>query len=297
MTEQLKNQPSTTNGLPDTGSSRSGKSYNWKSKCGEPMPTKRAIHAHQKQCPRCMSMIRSGPSSGKLRTMYCGVTVRTRKNASEHYQNCSDCQKIRQDIRVQTCKELQHTPAMKQRYSETAKRTSARSDIQAQRAEQLKRWRDANPEAFMEITRKAQGSPKRSKMETLLEPWLTELGFTRNVQLRAEGQRKQVDFVNRLTGTVIEVDGPWHFLPIRGSAYLGKVQQRDRMLDREILARSWRMIRISMQHFKSHTGEVDPTVWQQVQTLLQHQTESGIWCFGSLYESVSWDGVKVTILK
>ncbi len=81
--------------------------YTWVSKCGEKQLTKRALQAHQKQCSKCLSMIQSGPSSGKERTMYCGAVVRTKKKASEHYQNCQVCHAKRREIRIETCKKLE----------------------------------------------------------------------------------------------------------------------------------------------------------------------------------------------
>lgn len=296
MTEPEKLAPSTTNGSQGKDSFRSGKSYKWVSKCGVQLPTKRAIHAHQKECPVCMSMIHSGPSSGKERVMYCGEVVRTRKKASEHFQHCSACQELRRQVRIKTCKDLEHTPEMRLKYSETAKKTSKRTDIQEDRAARLRAWREQNPEKFAAIRDKAHGSPKRSNMEAWLEPHLKVVGFTRSARLTCGNTRKQVDFFNRGMRMVIEVDGPWHFLPIRSPDGLHKVQTRDRMLDREILKRSWRLIRLSMECFKSNGELISPSL-EQLLGGIADGTWDGILCFGSLYESVSWDGIKVTISK
>ncbi len=267
------------------------------SKCGEKQPTKRALHAHQKQCSKCLSMIRSGPSSGKERTMYCGTVVRTKKKASEHYQNCQVCHAKRREIRAETCKKLEHTPEMRQKYSETAKKTSSRPDIQQERAARLKAWREQHPEAFREIRAKAYASPKLSKLENWLEPHLDQWGFTRNVQLRCGKKRKQADFVNREKKIVIEVDGPWHFFPIRSQEHLENVQQRDRMLDEEILRRSWRLIRLSMQNFKGKSGELFSIRLEELFAMISDETWVGIRCLGSLYEQLSLDADKVMILK
>jgi formate dehydrogenase maturation protein FdhE len=122
--------PQTTSGLPMTGKSRCGKSYEWITKCGVHVPRKRDISTHQTQCPICMSQIRSGPSAGKDTVMYCGVIMKTRKNQQAHFQTCEVCQEKRRDIRVQTCKDLVHTEEMRQKYSESAKKTAVRSDVQ-----------------------------------------------------------------------------------------------------------------------------------------------------------------------
>lgn len=297
MTTPRKDVPSTINGSPKTVNSRSGKSYNWVAKCGAVQRIKRDIHAHQKQCPICMSMIKTGPSAGKERKMHCGEIVKTHKKAKEHYQQCDKCQQIRREIRVQTCKKLEHTPEMRKKYSETAKKTAARADIQQQRAQRLKKWRDTHPEQFEQIRAKAHASPKLSKLEMGLEPHLTKIGFIRNTQLRCQTKKKQVDFVNRQKKMVIEIDGPWHFLPIRSEENLLQVQARDRMLNQEIMRRSWRLIRLSMQGFKGKSGELISPSLSELLRVIDDGSWEGIRCYGSLYEPLSWDGIKVTILK
>lgn len=297
MTELLNAVPSTTNGSQKTGSSRSGKLYEWVAKCGAVQRIKRDIHAHQKQCPICMSMIHTGPSSGKERVMHCGMVIKTRKEASAHFQRCEACQTIRKEVQVRTCKELQHTPEMRRKYSETAKKTSARADIQQERAQRLKVWRDEHPTEFQNIQAKAHASPKLSKMEIWLEPHLTALGFVRNTQFRCQKGHKQIDFVHRQKKMVIEVDGPWHFFPIRSEQHLQTVQARDRMLNQEIMRRSWRLIRLSMECFKSNSGELISPGLSQLIATIDNGDWDGIRCYGSLYEQRSWDGVKVMILK
>lgn len=289
----------TTNGLPITDKSLSGKSYRWECKCGVIVPRKRDIAPHQKQCSICMSQIRTGPSAGKDIVMYCGEIVRTRKNQQAHFQSCEVCHIKRREIRVQTCKDLVHTDQMRQKYSQTAKKTAKRSDIQQQRAAQLKQWRVANPEKLDAIRAKAHASPKRSKMENWLEPHLIEQGFLRNTRLSCgvEKVAKQIDFINKQQKIVIEIDGPWHFLPIRSNVSLQTVQQRDQMLNQEIMMRGWRLIRLSMECFRSANGElVKPSLITLYETI-NDRTWQGILCFGSLYEPLSWDGIKVTILK
>lgn len=229
--------------------------------------------------------------------MRCGAVVKTRALATEHFRTCIACQEQRRATQVATCKGLTHTDEMRRRYSETAKKTAARGEIQQQRAQRLKNWRDANPEAFSEIRAKAHASPKRSKMESWLAPLLAEWGFVRNIRLRCGGLLKQVDFVHWEQEILIEVDGPWHFLPVRSPESLTKVQQRDRMLDAEVIRRGWRMIRFSMENFRSHTGELKSPSLEQLRILVEDRTWSGIRCFGSLYEQISWDGIKVTISK
>jgi very-short-patch-repair endonuclease len=246
-----------------------------------------------------MSQIRTGPSSGKDIVMYCGEIVKTHKNRKEHFQSCEACHVRRREIRVQTCKDLVHTDEMRQRYSETAKKTSARSDVQEQRSAQLKKWRVDNPEKFAATLAKAMASPKLSKMEMYLEPYLVEKGFTRSVRMSCGDTKtlKQVDFVHKKQKIVIEVDGPWHFLPIHSVEQLATVQARDHLLNQEIMRRNWRLIRLSMQCFKSNTGVLITPNLETLFSKIDDNTWMGVLCFGSLYEPRFWDGIKVTILK
>jgi very-short-patch-repair endonuclease len=246
-----------------------------------------------------MSLIHSGPSAGKEIVMYCGEIIKTRKNQTAHFQTCAACQEKRREIRVQTCKDLVHTEEMRQAYSQSAKKTAARSDMQQQRTERLKNWRVANPEKLDAIRAKAHASPKRSKMEMWLEPHLNEQGFIRNTRMSCGVDKiaKQVDFIHKPQKIVIEVDGPWHFLPIRSSVSLRTIQQRDRLLEQEIMTRGWRLIRLSMECFRSGNGELVKPSLNELLNVIHDKSWQGILCYGSLYEQVSWDGSKVMIWK
>lgn len=287
MTVPANDVLSITNGSLDMDNSLSGVSSKWVSKCGESQPTKRAIHTHQKSCSICLSMIHSGPTAGREYSMYCGAIIKTRKKASQHFQTCSICQKKRLAIRVTTCKTLIHTDTMRQRYRETAKKTSSRPEIQHARAMRLKQWRDTNPERFDAIRQKAHATPKRSKMEMWLAPHLEADGFVRNARLYCQGTRKQVDFIHWQRQIVIEVDGPWHFLPVRSPRELEKVQKRDHLLEQEIIKRSWRLIRLSMESFRSHTGELISPSLEQLQGMIKDTEWQGIRYFGALYDQRS----------
>lgn len=229
--------------------------------------------------------------------MYCGIIVRTWAKSKEHFQNCPRCQELRREIRVNTCKNLKHTEAMRKKYSENAKKTASRPEIQEERASRLKQWREDHPELFDAIRAKAHASPKLSKMENWLALRLMPHGFIRNTRLDCGRILKQVDFINHTLKIAIEVDGPWHFLPVRSQKSLMTVQRRDRILDREILTRSWRLIRLSMERFKSNSGELISPSLDHLLAVAAAGDWTGIRCYGSLYESLSWDGIKVTILR
>jgi very-short-patch-repair endonuclease len=163
----------------------------------------------------------------------------------------------------------------------------------------LKNWRDKNPKKMDVIRAKAHASPELSKMENYLEPFLVEKGFTRSVRLSCGELKtlKQVDFVHKKHKIVIEVDGPWHFLPIHSEEQLAIVQARDHLLNQEIMRRNWRLIRLSMKCFKSNTGVLIAPTLETLFSKIDDKTWTGVLCFGSLYEQRLWDSIKVTILK
>ena len=96
-------------------------------------------------------------------------------------------------------------PDRKKKFSESARKTSARPEIQAARAANLKQWREENPEKFAKCTEAAWKSPKLSRMEN----WLRNQLDWKSERVRCGVDRKSVDFVNGMIW--IEVDGFYHF--------------------------------------------------------------------------------------
>jgi very-short-patch-repair endonuclease len=224
----------------------------------------------------------------------------TNAEAKKHRKGCQLCQQIRKAIRKKTRSMSNQSEYMRKKASEAAKITSARPDIQQQRAERLASWRKANPEAFLEIQMKAHASPKKSKMENWLEPILEKIGFQRNMRFYCGQTRKQVDFQNKSLKVLVEVDGPWHFIPLNGDEVLQRTQMRDRILDAEILhRRKWKLVRISMENFKN-SGEIDSEerlrLFEDV-ILGKMYAKYKIVCIGGLYESNMLENDQVMILR
>src|SRR5690606_14714211 len=70
--------------------------------------------------------------------------------------------------RAKVMSDVNRSDVMRKKSSETAKKTSARKDIQKQRAQQLKNWRDNNPEDFYNKCVSKMLNSWNSKPEKLL---------------------------------------------------------------------------------------------------------------------------------
>lgn len=229
----------------------------------------------------------------------CGLRVKKRKR-SEHQQACPECLAIKAVNIKKRMERHNRSDEQRKRASETAKRTSARPEIQAARAALLRKWREENPEAFSKCTAAAQASPKRSKPEA----WLREnllLGWPQG-QIRCGEERKQVDFISE--SVWVEVDGFFHFFevkrirdtrPSRLKRTLAVVQGRDAMLNQEARSRGICLIRVGVDCFARDGALRDE--WKRTFTAMLHSMPPGVWCLGRLYEPVLWAQDGCTILK
>lgn len=181
-------------------------------------------------------------------------------------------------------------------FSATARRTSARPDIQASRAAALRRWREANPDLFAEAVAALERSSRSTSSK--MERWLRrELGWPAG-RVPCLGTAKLVDFVS---GDVwVEVDGFYHFFQApsrRRPRHLADVQARDRALNAEASRRgSVTLLRLSMECFASSTGAMKPAWLETMRAMLRSPTP-GVWCLGALYESCPWASAGCTILR
>lgn len=222
----------------------------------------------------------------------------TKRKVSEHQRSCAKCLAIKQaNI---TAKNLIHnqSASQKQIASETAKKTSARRDIQLQRAERLHAWQAANPEKLRENIYKAQKSAKKSKAEA----WLRNSGTLTwcDGRVRCGEDRKQVDFIHPEKDIWIEIDGFFHFFALKRAiaraSTLKTIQQRDAMLNQEALRRGATLIRIAGSCFRSSDGKMKDE-WLAVLTAMLRLPQPGVWCLGKLYEYVPWASEGCTIWK
>ena len=220
-------------------------------------------------------------------------------NLAEHHRYCEKCTKIKKkniQERMDKLNKDNLAPERKAIFSETAKKTSARKDVQEARAMQLKKWRDNNPKEFAKAIEKAQHSPKKSKMEL----WLRNFLNWKPAKIRCGEERKFVDLVKK--NIWIEVDGPFHFWQI-GSKFdkrkhnLYFVQSRDQILKLECLKRkNVTLIRLSMTCFHPRTGVMKSEWLILLRSMLRSPTP-GVWCVGEFYERCPWASDGVTILR
>jgi hypothetical protein len=277
------------------------KTGEWSARCGLAFKTKKLVKLHQPNCQDCRNLAwKTEEVDGKLIVVEhkarCGLLLDTYRSLVSHQRECTQCESIkRANIKSKNLKTNQ-SDGHRVASSKTARLTSARPEIQAARAENLRKWREANPEAFAKCVEAAMRSPKRSKMET----WLRlQLGWDMaRIRCKKTKIQKQVDLVK---GKVwIEVDGFYHFLEnphVGRKQTLQDVQQRDLLLKNEAIRRGdITLLRLGMECFASSTGAMKLEWYQLLQDMLASPIP-GVWCFGKLYESCPWASEGCTILK
>lgn len=148
------------------------------------------------------------------------------------------------------------TDVMRKKASETAIKTSARRDIQLQRAEKLQNWRTANPEEFYEkCMSKMFGSYQSIPENELFNVVVNVEGynFKSNQFLKSEmftgkTHRKQIDIADHSKHMYLEFDGPLHFKETKKSD-LKDIIKRDDCLDGYININDFTLIRVSPDQF------------------------------------------------
>lgn len=143
--------------------------------------------------------------------------------------------------------------------SETAKKTSSRKDILEKRSEQLKKWRDENPEEFFQKCIRKMLTTFHTKPEKKLYEFLTSLNdfnfkynqFVFSNEFFSKLKRKQIDLCDHNLNIYIEFDGILHFQPKRGQLFFENVKLRDDQLDSYIIKNNYILIRVSYDQFIS----------------------------------------------
>src|SRR5690606_2149695 len=99
----------------------------------------------------------------------------------------------------------------------------SRPEIKERRGENLRKWREENPEEFYEKCTKnliLSKTPKITKAEKALRSWLDEQypdvfkynQFLYSKEFPSLAGKKQIDFATKDKKILIELDGPFHFL-------------------------------------------------------------------------------------
>ncbi len=153
----------------------------------------------------------------------------------------------------------------KRKSSETAKITSARADIQANRTRNLKKWREEDWLRFQETCTDKMLAVRISKPEKNLyelvkdyEGYEFKLSQTvKSETFPTKSKRRKVDMGDKKLRVYIEFDGPLHFEKKFEEQDLENIQLKDRLLDEHMERHGWTLIRISQDQWdgKRFKGE------------------------------------------
>jgi len=184
------------------------------------------------------------------------------EDLTEHFEKMG--QAVRESImsnpeerkrRAKVMSDVNRSDVMRKKSSETAKKTSARKDIQEARAAQLKRWRDNNPDEFYDKCISKMLTCWNSKPEILLYDSVkghSGYSLKRHRKIRSplfnRYKQRDVDIGDSDKRVYIEFDGPLHFKQT-SMKQLDGVREKDRLLDEHIIKHGWTLIRVSYDQF------------------------------------------------
>lgn len=142
------------------------------------------------------------------------------------------------------------------RSSAAAKITSSRPEIISKRTENLRNWRLENPEKFQEILSKFVNCSSSRPEKILLNICKEILGEDTEGQFQIKhpsipnkSHRAKVDIANKPKRILVEFDGPFHFIPLRGDEVLKQSIERDLAVEKYALKHGYSLIRISHDMF------------------------------------------------
>lgn len=277
------------------------------SPCGMEVHWKQFV-THKAVCTACQEICaerqrqRLLKLNGKIGIeMVCGVSV-PRRSVGKHKIVCGVCG-IQKRTNIQERMNKHNTrPEQKAAASKAARKTSARRDIQLQRAAKLKVWQDSHPE---ELKKNIEAAQKEAGKRSRNEVGLRKMLGWEDAQIVCGTERKQIDFISPDGKIWIEVDGYWHFFshknvkdqrPSRKIDRLPIVQARDAMLNVEARKRGVTLIRLAGACFWTSSGRLKDECQEWLTAMLQSPIP-GVYCVGALYDTVPWASEGCTILK
>lgn len=195
--------------------------------------------------------------------------------------------------RAKVMADVNRSDVMRKKSSDTAIKTSARKDIQENRAAQLKKWRDENPNDFYDKCISQMLKIWHSKPERLLldivkshsEYTFKSNQFVKSEEFPSKSKRKQVDICDKLRRLYIEYDGKLHFINPWKDRRMFDVQASDLALDKHIIKHGWTLIRVGYDQFsyrKSDYGFKKECL-ERVFEILDNPTP-GVHRIGAVYE-------------
>jgi predicted transcriptional regulator len=185
------------------------------------------------------------------------------ENLSEYFKKMGDAVKKsilsnpeERSRRAKVMTNVNKSDVMRKKSSETAIKTSARKEIQEQRAEKLKNWRDNNPDIFKEKCTYKMLNSWNSKPETLLYEVIVkrnDYNFRRHQKLKSKTfisitKEKDIDIADKLKKVYIEYDGALHFKNTNLNK-LTEIKEKDRLLDEFITKENLTLIRVGYDQF------------------------------------------------
>jgi hypothetical protein len=152
--------------------------------------------------------------------------------------------------------DVNRSDVMRQKASETAKKTSSRPEILEQRSANLKKWRDENPDEFYDKCIHKMMNTHHSKPELILYDILKQRNdykFKLNQVVKSnkfisKSKRKQVDIGDKSKRFYVEFDGELHFEETKLNQ-LERVHKKDVLLDDHINEHGWILIRVGYDQF------------------------------------------------
>ncbi len=193
---------------------------------------------------------------------------------------------------------LNKTDAFRKKASDTAKITSARKDIQQDRATRLKIWRDNNKQEFYakctSNMHKYKSRPEKS-LYNFVSSSFPSLNFLNNkfikdsafLALNKTGN-KQVDIISESKKIVLEFDGFLHFKEV-WSGSLEKIKKKDSSFCKYCLDKSLMLIRVSLDTYSYRVGKgFSQPALDKIKELIDNPTP------GVHFVGKSWNGQDYT---
>lgn len=187
------------------------------------------------------------------------------------------------------------TQNAREKSSVTAKKTSTRPEIIAQRSKNLARWRAEHFDDFYEKCIKKMHNCWKSKPELLLLSILQRVEgyeFKRNQVVKSEtftnkSKRKQCDIADKRARVYVEFDGIHHFenkFKERNEQQFSSGQRMDALFDEHVERHGWTLVRISYDHFSYKDGGMFTSESLQKLFEILKTPTPGVHKIGSAYE-------------
>lgn len=198
------------------------------------------------------------------------------------------------EARRKNLSKLNKTEEFRKKSSETAKKTSSRKDILKKRSNQLKEWRDNNPEEFYKKCTSVMINSWKSKPELELFNILNRMFsfLKRNQKLHRKGKFlstssniRQIDIMSLENKIIVEFDGIVHFKDVYKNNSLNEIQKKDNELNSVMTLEGWTVIRVSYDEYSYRSGKgFNPDTISRICELIKAKSR-GLFLFGDSYKA------------